>query len=518
MNPMVLLAALGVIVMVAVAVWGGRWWGRRQVERELARTGQEREQILAAAQREAEALKLAKITELNATYKAREEELERRIKRQEEKLERIEARLLKKEERLEQKGLELLRIEKSLKEDLKRLAALIEQGESLLEGERKRLEELSGLSAEQAKELLLRQIEEEAERFFAKRIRQIRERAEAEAERQARKIIATAIQRYASDEIESATMSHVPLPSEEYKGRVIGKEGRNIRAFEALTGVEVLVDDTPDAISLSGFHPVRREIARLAMEKLLEDGRIHPAQIKKQVEKAKERIAQRIKEEGQKALLELGIDGMHPALVELVGRLSFRTSYGQNQLRHSLEVAFIASTLAAELGLDAQMQRLAKRAGILHDIGKVVDHKVEGSHSLISAELARRYGEPEEVVHAIAAHNEEVEARTILAVLLQAADALSAARPGARQETFEAYIQRLQNLEEICHSFPGVQEAYAIQAGREVRVIVRPEEVDDDMAAKLSYDIARCIEEQMEYPGEIRVHVVRETSFVETAK
>jgi len=505
--------AFGVVTLV-----GGWWLGRWQVRRELMRTHQRAEEILEAARHEAEALKEAKLAEVEKAFKAREEELERRIKRQEEKFERLEARLLKKEERLEQKGVELVRAEKSLKDDLQRLSELIAQGEALLAGERRRLEELSGLSAEQVKELLIQQVEEEAERFFAKKIRQVKERAEAEAEREARKIIATAIQRYAADEVESTTMSHVPLPNEEYKGRVIGKEGRNIRAFEALTGVEVLVDDTPDAISLSCFHPVRREIARLAMEKLLEDGRIHPAQIKKQVDKAKERIAQRIKEEGQKALFELGIDTMHPALVELVGRLSFRTSYGQNQLRHSIEVAYLAGALAAELGLDTNMQKLAKRAGLLHDIGKVVDHKVEGSHSLISAEMARRYGEPEEVVHAVAAHNEEVEARTLLAAILQTADALSAARPGARQETFEAYVQRLKALEEICHSFPGVEEAYAIQAGREVRVMVRPDEVDDDMAAKLSYDIARCIEEKMQYPGEIKVHVIRETTFVETAK
>jgi ribonuclease Y len=505
--------AFGVVTLV-----GGWLLGRWQVRRELVRTHRRAEEILEAARREAEALKAAKLAEVEKAFQAREEELERRIKRQEEKFERLEARLLKKEERLEQKGVELVRAEKSLKDDLQRLSELIAQGEALLAGERQRLEELSGLSAEQVKELLVQQVEEEAERFFAKKIRQVKERTEAEAEREARKIIATVIQRYAADEVESTTMSHVPLPNEEYKGRVIGKEGRNIRAFEALTGVEVLVDDTPDAISLSCFHPVRRETARLAMEKLLEDGRIHPAQIKKQVDKAKERIAQRIKEEGQKALFELGIDTMHPALVELVGRLSFRTSYGQNQLRHSIEVAYLAGALAAELGLDANMQKLAKRAGLLHDIGKVVDHKVEGSHSLISAEMARRYGEPEEVVHAVAAHNEEVEARTLLAVILQTADALSAARPGARQETFEAYVQRLEALEEICHSFPGVEEAYAIQAGREVRVMVRPEEVDDDMAAKLSYDIARCIEEKMQYPGEIKVHVIRETTFVETAK
>ncbi len=301
--------------LVILALVGGWLVGRWQVRREQVRTHQRAEQILEAARHEAEALKAAKLAEAEKAFKAREEELERRIKRQEEKLERLEARLLKKEERLEQKGIELLRAEKSLKEDLQRLNELVAQGEALLAGERKRLEELSGLSAEQVKELLVQQVEEEAERFFAKKIRQIKERTEAEAEREARKIIATVIQRYAADEVESTTMSHVPLPNEEYKGRVIGKEGRNIRAFEALTGVEVLVDDTPDAISLSCFHPVRREIARLAMEKLLEDGRIHPAQIKKQVDKAKERIAQRIKEEGQKALFEIGLDGMHPALV-----------------------------------------------------------------------------------------------------------------------------------------------------------------------------------------------------------
>lgn len=510
---------IGLAIAIALVTLSGGWLlGRWQVRRELARTGRQIEQLLEAARHEAEALKAAKVAEAEKSFKVRQDELERRVKRHEEKLERMEARLLKKEERLESKGIELVRAEKSLKDDLRKVGELVACGEALLAGERKRLEELSGLSVDQVKELLVQQVEEEAEHFFAKRIRQIRERAEAEAEREARKIIAAVIQRYAADEVESTTMSHVPLPNEEYKGRVIGKEGRNIRAFEALTGVEVLVDDTPDAISLSCFHPVRREIARLAMEKLLEDGRIHPAQIKKQIDKAKERIAQRIKEEGQKALFEIGLDGMHPALVELVGRLGFRTSYGQNQLRHSLEVAYIAGALAAELGLDVNMQKLAKRAGLLHDIGKVVDHKVEGSHSLISAEMARRYGEPEEVVHAIAAHNEEVEARTILAVILQGADALSAARPGARQETFEAYIQRLEALEEICHSFPGVKEAYAIQAGREVRVMVRPEEIDDDMAAKLSYDIARCIEEQMQYPGEIKVHVIREIKFVETAK
>ncbi|MBI1743666.1 ribonuclease Y [Candidatus Acetothermia bacterium] len=507
-------AIVGIVALIAAGYGVGRWHSGRQQEAQ----GRSAEQLIEQAQREAEAAKQEKLTEAQREIQSKQGEFEGRVKRTEEKLEKIEGRLLKKEERLEQKGQELVRAEKSLRDDQRALAEMVAQGTALLEGEHKRLEELSGLTTEQAKELLLQRVEEESERFFAKHIRQIKDRAEDEAEREARKIIATVIQRYAPEEVESTTVSLVTLPNEDYKGRVIGKEGRNIRSFEALTGVEVLVDDTPGTVVLSSFNPIRREIAKQAMERLIEDGRIHPAQIKKQVDKSKERVTERIKEEGRKAVQEAGVDGLHPNLIELVGRLGFRTSYGQNQLRHSLEVTYTAGAIAAELGLDQNTQKLIKRAAILHDTGKAVDHKVEGSHSLISADIAKRYGECEEVVHAIAAHNEEVQARTMMAVILQAADAISAARPGARQETFEAYVQRLSNLEAICHSFPGVEEAFAIQAGREVRVMVKPEEVDDDMAAKLSYDIARCIEEKMAYPGEIKVHVIRSTQYVESAK
>ncbi len=456
--------------------------------------------------------------ELRAAFQQQErrlQEAERRIKHREEKLEQLEARVLRREERLEEKAAELQRIEKALQEDLERISQLISQGEALLAGERARLEELAGLTEEQAREELMRRISEEAEHFFAKKIREIKERVEETAEREARKIIATAIQRYAADEVEHSTVSFVPLPDNDFKGRVIGRDGRNIRTFEALTGVDVLVDDTPDTVVLSCFNPIRREIARLAMKDLIEDGRIHPSRIREQVNRARERVAQRIKEEGERAAFEAGLDGIHPELVKLLGRLKFRTSYGQNQLQHSLEVAFIAGALAAELGMDPKP---ARRAGLLHDIGKAVDHKVEGPHSLISAELAWRYHESEEIVHAIAAHNEEVEPQTVLAVLLQAADTLSAARPGSRQETFEAYIQRLTALEELCQSFPGVEEAYAIQAGREVRVMVKPEEINDDLAAKLSYEIARTIEEELDYPGEIKVQVIRSVQFTERAR
>lgn len=486
--------------------------GRLQEEKE--RRWQEIERRLRGEAEEAE----AKREEARRAYhdlERRWQDAERRLKHRDEKLEQSETRVIRREERLEQKAGEFQRMEQLLSEDRGRLAELIAQGESILESERQRLEELASLTQEQAREELMRRVSEESERFYAKVIREIEERAEQESERKARVILATAIQRYAADEVERATVSLVSLPDNEFKGRIIGREGRNIRTFEALTGVDVLVDDTPDTVVLSCFNPVRREVARLAMQKLVEDGRIHPAQIKKQVDQAKESVEKQILDEGQRAVFEAGLDGIHPELVKLLGRLKFRTSYGQNQLQHSLEVCFLAGMLATELGLDPLP---AKRSGLLHDIGKAVDHKVEGSHSLISAELAWRYHESEEIVHAIVAHNEEVEAQSVLAVLIQAADTLSAARPGARQETFEAYIQRLATLEELCRSFPGVEEAYAIQAGREVRVMVSPEEVSDDLAAKLSYEIARTIEEELNYPGEIKVHVIRSVQFTERAR
>jgi ribonuclease Y len=507
----ILLEALAAVALFA----GGHQLGRYRYDRQLARAKGRAADLLEAAEREAQQQTQARLLGAEREIAAQRDQLEERARRREEKLEELESLLLKREARLEQKGAQLEKVEKSLSEDFQRLEVLLAQGDELIGSEQRRLEAQAGLTVEEARAQLMQRVEAEAQSFFAKQIRAVRERAQEEAEREARKIIATAIQRYAADEVEVSTVSLVSLPDEDYKGRVIGREGRNIRAFEALTGVEVLVDDTPDEVVLSCFHPIRREIARLAMEKLIEDGRIHPAQIQKQVDKAKELVTTRIKEEGQRAVFEAGLDGLHPELVMLLGRLAFRTSYGQNQLRHSLEVGFIAGMLAAEVGLDP---KLARRAGLLHDIGKAVDHKVEGSHSLISGELSRRYGESEEVVRAIMAHNEEIEPQTVLDVLVQASDALSAARPGARQESFANYVQRLTDLEQICQAFPGVAEAYAVQAGREVRVMVRPEEINDDMAAKLSYDIARSIEEELHYPGEIKVHVIRSTQFVESAR
>lgn len=508
--PVVLSLVVGVLLGAL-----GYWLGTTRLKQHLMRQKQWTDDLVAQAEQESERLKKEKLLEAQVEIQGRWDELQAQLKQREQTLSNNESRLLQREERLETKSEQLSQLEQSLQEDMHTVRDLLQEGETLYSQEQERLERIANLTQEEAREQLMERVETEAQGFIAKRVRQIELHAEEEAKHKALRVIATTLQRYAGEQVNEYAMSVVSLPREEYKGRIIGKEGRNIRAFEALTGVEVLVDETPDTVALSCFHPIRREIARISMEKLIEDGRIHPVQIKKYVEKAKEQVEDRVRELGQEALFELGLSGLHPELVMLVGRLHFRTSYGQDQLRHSLEVASLAGMIAAELGLDPKP---AKRAGILHDIGKAVDHKVEGSHSLISAEFSRRYGETEEICHAVAAHNEEVEPRTVLAVILQAADALSAARPGARQETFESYIQRLEKLESICKAFPGVQEAYAVQAGREVRVMVRPEQVNDDMAAKMAYDIARCIEEQLSYPGEIKIHVVRSAEYTQSAR
>ncbi|HEY5596770.1 MAG TPA: ribonuclease Y [Candidatus Bipolaricaulota bacterium] len=504
------------ILAVAIPLGGvGYWFGQVRLKAHLQRQQRWVDDLLAKSKEEGEQLKKAKILEAQAEIQRRWDELHSQIKQREQTLSQNESRLIQREERLDQKSEQLAKAEESLQEDIQAIKALLQEGQTLFSEERGRLEELAHLSEGEAREQLMKQVESEAQQFIAKRIRQLELKAQDEAKHKSLRIIATTLQRYAGDSVNEYGMSVVALPREEYKGRIIGKEGRNIRAFEALTGVEVLVDETPDTVALSCFHPIRREVARLSMEKLIDDGRIHPVQIKKYVEKAKEQVEDRIRELGQEAVFQLGLGGLHPELVMLVGRLHFRTSFGQNQLNHTMEVSSLAGMLASELGLDP---KAAKRAGLLHDIGKAVDHQVEGSHSLISAEFARRYGEPEEICHAIAAHNEEVEPRTVLAVILQAADALSAARPGARQETYESYVQRLENLEAICKEFKGVREAFAVQAGREVRIMVQPEEVDDDMSAKMAYDIARCIEDQLSYPGEIKVHVIRSIEFTQSAK
>ncbi len=472
------------------------------------------ETILSAAQEEADKLKKERLLEARQQIQELREELEERTQRREDEVARAEERVLKREDRLRDKLAQLEKMEDELREDEEGLLQLKTEGERLLEEGKSQLERIAGWTQEQAREHLIKVVETESQRYFSRKIEEVERRAREESEQRAAHVIATAVQRYAAEYVEENVVSSVPLPSEEFKGRIIGREGRNIKTFEALTGVELLVDDTPEMVVLSCFHPLRREVARMALTRLIEDGRIHPAQIEEKVQRAKSHLSERVKEEGRKAAFDLGIE-IHPELAALLGRLRYRTSYGQNQLTHSIEVSTIAKILADELGVDATK---AKRAGLLHDIGKAVDHEVDGPHALIGADLARRYGEPKEIVEAIAAHHEDVELKTPLAVLIQAADTLSAARPGARQETYERYVQRLHDLEELCRSFPAVDEAFALQAGREVRIMVHPDRASDDVSAKLAYDIARAIEEELNYPGEIKVNVIRQTQFTESAK
>lgn len=470
--------------------------------------------IVEEARREAERLREEATLSGQKEIQALRHREEERLRRREAELQELGERLRQREDRLAKKRQYLELLEETLRRDEAELERLIETGQKLLEEERELLTKLSGFTQEEARDYLLKLVEAESERYFAKKIAEVERRTKQEAERRARRILADAIQRLALDYVEEATVTAVPLPSDEYKGRIIGRDGRNIRTFEALTGVEVLVDDTPEVVVLSSFHPIRREVARLALERLIEDGRIHPARIEEMVRKAQEQVEAVIREQGEKAVLEVGVN-LPPELLQLLGRLHFRQSYGQNQLQHAIEVSFIARMLAEELGLDP---RPAKRAGLLHDIGKALDHEVEGPHALIGADLAKRYGEPWPIVNAIAAHHGQVEPATVTAVLIQAADALSAARPGARVEAYERYIQRLGELEKLARSYAPVKEAYALQAGREVRVIVRPEKATDEMAAKLAYDIARRIEEELQYPGEIKVTVIRQTQYTETAR
>jgi ribonuclease Y len=420
----------------------------------------------------------------------RQESLERRI----EPLEARERQMETKEKEVARKGKEL---------------------EELREKRVQELERVSSLSREEAKEELLKAVEEEVRQDAARVIRQVEQETKDEADKVARKIITLTIQRYASDQVAESTVSIVPLPSDEMKGRIIGRGGRNIRALENAMGVDLVVDDTPEAVTISTFDPVRREIARLALTRLITDGRIHPGRIEKVVDQSRQEVEATILQEGERAAQDVGLPGLHPELIKLLGRLKYRTSYGQNQLMHALETAHLAAMMAAEVGADA---KLAKEAGLLHDIGKAVDHEVEGPHALVGADIARRLGKSPQIVNAIGAHHHEEEPQTVEAILVEAADAISGARPGARRESVERYLKRIQALEEVANSFPGVAESYAIQAGREIRIIVKPEEIDDLAALRLSKDVAKKVEEMLEYPGQIKVTIIRETRAVDYAK
>ncbi len=430
-------------------------------------------------------------------------------------LQRVERRVAQKEENLDRKLEGLERRSRALEQKERETTQVRAQVDELRKKELQQLEMTSGLSTAEAKALLLKRIEDEVREDAARVARQVEAQVKEESDAKAREIVAQAIQRCATDVVSETTVSVVPLPNDEMKGRVIGREGRNIRAFEQATGVDLIIDDTPETVAVSTFDPVRREVARLALSKLILDGRIHPARIEEMVEKARAEVEATIKAEGERAAIEAGIPGMHPELIKLLGRLYFRFSYGQNVLRHSLEVAHIASMMATELGANVE---LARRAGLLHDIGKAVDHEVEGTHSLIGADLARRYGCQAEVVEALAAHHGEAPCTTVEGYLVAASDAVSGGRPGARRESLELYVKRLESLEAIANSFPGVEKSYAIQAGREVRIIVKPDQVDDLGVVRLARDIVKKIEENLQYPGQVKVNVIRETRAVDIAR
>ncbi len=442
-------------------------------------------------------------------------DLDQEVKERRGELQRLERRLQQKEESLDRKVEVLERKEEALNKKVEQIEELKEQIADLQQKEIQELERISGLTSEEAKEYLLNTIENEVKYESAMLIKEIENKAKQEADKKARDIIANAIQKCAADHVADTTVSVVPLPNDEMKGRIIGREGRNIRTLETLTGIDLIIDDTPEAVILSGFDPIRREIARIALEKLIVDGRIHPARIEEMVEKAKKEVETLIREEGEAATFETGVHGLHPELIKLLGKLKFRTSYGQNVLKHSIEVSNLSGLIAGEIGADI---RLAKRAGLLHDIGKAVDHEMEGSHISIGVELCRKYRESSIVLNAIEAHHGDVEPENIIAVIVQAADTISAARPGARRETLETYIKRLQKLEEIADSFKGVEKSFAIQAGRELRIMVIPEETDDAQMILLSREIAKKIENELEYPGQIKVHLIRETRAIEYAK
>ncbi len=510
----VLSLALGSVIGAAIY----RWRAKEKFSDQEAKA----RRLLAEAEKEANNIRKDAALQAKDIIFQTKLEFERESKEKKEQLHAMEKRLLHKEEALDRKLEQLERRESRLAEKEKaveRLENELRKKEleysSLLEQGKRKLEELAGMTQEEAKELLLKGLEEEAKKDAAKLIRRIEAEAKETADRKAQEILALAIKRYAGEYVAENTVSVVNLPNEEMKGRIIGREGRNIRAIEAATGVDIIIDDTPEAVILSAFDPVRREVAKISLQRLIEDGRIHPGRIEEVVSKVDKEMELAIKEAGEQAAFDVGVHGIHPELIKLLGKLKYRSSYTQNVLRHSKEVSFLCAIMAAELGLNVKQ---AKRAGLLHDIGKAVDHEVEGPHALIGADLAKRYGEPFQIVHAIAAHHEDVAPETVLAVLVQAADTLSGARPGARQETYESYVKRLEELERIAMSFHGVTKSYAIQAGREIRIMVESKLVDDDQTYLLCKEIARRIETELTYPGQVKVTVIRETRAVDYAR
>jgi len=512
MRPEYVLMALGLLALV-----GGAWlFTRSQQERRLAQAErQEIDRLREEAERETAARRKEAILEAKEEAHRIRQEAEQEHKERRGDLQRSERRLVQREEALDRRTEALEGREQQVVVRDKELEALHAEVQQCLTRQRDELQRVSAMSTEQARGVLLKQVEDECRHDAARLIKQIEEETRAEAQRKAREIIVHAIQRCAVDQVSETTVSVVPLPSDDMKGRIIGREGRNIRAFETLTGVDLIIDDTPDTVVLSGFDPIRRETARLALSSLISDGRIHPGRIEEMILKARSEVESKIREAGELAVLRAGVTGLHPELTRILGKLKYRTSYGQNVLDHSVEVAHLCAGIAAELGVNVH---LAKRAALLHDLGKAVDFEMEGSHVQISVELAARYGETPEVLHAIGAHHGDEEFRSVEAALVQIADQISASRPGARREMLESYVKRLQKLEKVADSHEAVEKAYAVQAGREIRIIVKPNEIDDFGAAKLAHDTAKKIEEELEFPGQIKVVVIRETRTVEYAK
>ena len=500
---------------IAIGIVAGFLLYRLHAKRQLKGAQDQADKLIKEAFQEAEQRKREMLTEAKEEILHLRQDAEKEIREQRSELQRAERRLEQKEENLDKRLENLQKKEDEHRQKQEELRTRMEEVETLRQEQIQRLEKIAAMTREEAREHLLKEVEEEASHIIGLRIRELEEKAKREAEKRSREIVVSAIQRCAVDHTSEMSVSVVNLPSDEMKGRIIGREGRNIRAFETFTGVDLIVDDTPEAVTLSSFDPVRREVARISLEKLVLDGRIHPARIEEIIEKSQKEVEEMILDAGEEALLETGIKTMHPELVKLIGQLRFRSSYGQNALNHSLEVAHVAGIMAAELNLD---ETIARRAGLLHDIGKAVDHQVEGPHALIGRDLARRYGEAPEIVSAIASHHEDEEMTSVYDVLIAAADAVSASRPGARRESLDSYIKRLEKLESLAKTFKGVSKAYAIQAGREIRVMVAPNITDDGTIQKMAYDIARKIEDEMKYPGQIKVVVVRETRSVEYAR
>ena len=511
----VLAVLITLVIAIPVSALVAINYRKKVVEAKIGNADEKAREIIDEALKTAEAKKRESLLEVKEESIRTKNELDKEIKERRAEAQRYERRVQQKEENIDKKADAIEKKEASLAQREESLAKQREEISKLNEQRLQELERISGLTSEQAKDYLLKIVEDEVKHETAVMIKEMESRAKEEADKKAKEYVVTAIQKCAADHVSETTISVVQLPNDEMKGRIIGREGRNIRTLETMTGVDLIIDDTPEAVILSGFDPIRREVARIALEKLIVDGRIHPARIEEMVEKAQKEVEVMIKEEGEAATLEVGVHGIHPELVRLLGKMKFRTSYGQNALKHSIEVAQLAGLLAAEMGLDV---RMAKRAGLLHDIGKAVDHEMEGSHIQLGVDLCRKYKESPTVINAVESHHGDVEAQTLIACLVQAADTISAARPGARRETLETYTTRLKQLEDITNTFKGVDKSFAIQAGREIRVMVVPEQVSDADMVLMARDIAKQIEYELEYPGQIKVNVIRESRVTDFAK